>query len=668
MIEGEDLLMSKQRLWELRKLITKYNREYHVLDNPTISDTQYDMLLRELLDLEALYPEEFDPSSPSQKVGGAVLKEFVKIKHKRPMLSLANVFSYQELKQWAQRIEKEVGPVEYCVELKIDGLAMSIEYQNGLFQQAVTRGDGDVGEDVTNNVKTIKSIPLQIDIKQEVEFRGEVYMPKKSLVKVNKFRVMNHEKEFANCRNAAAGSIRQLDSKVAAQRGLSAFWYYLPQRAEFPLKTHYESLQWMQKQGLKINDKTRLISNIDDVYKYIEEIEKFRFDLPYDIDGAVIKVNSFALQDQLGNTIRTPRWAIAYKFKEEEAITEIEDIFLTVGRTGKITPNAKLKPVTLAQTTVTYATLHNENIIKEKDIRINDTVVVKKAAEIIPEIVRVVFEKRTDQKAFSFPKVCPVCKNPIYRLKDEADYFCVNNDCPARIIEGIAHFASRNAMNIAGLGIQGVKQFVEAGLISSFEDIYKLENYHDTIVNMDKFGEKSYDNLITAINNSKNNPLDKLINGLGIRQVGEKASRILADRFLTMDNLMQASLEDLCEIADIGEITAEAIIDFFKDENNQRMIAEFKKYQVNMVYQRQEVTQTRFSNKVCVLTGSLTSFTRKEATAYLESQGAKVTGSVSSKTDYVIYGSNAGSKLTKAQALNIPTLSEAEFFEVMNHE
>jgi DNA ligase (NAD+) len=660
--------MSKERLFELRELLTRYNYEYHVQDNPTISDTEYDLMLRELLELEDKYPEEYDPSSPTLKVGGEVLDSFNKKTHKRSMLSLGNVFNREELKQWAGKIEKEINQVEYCVELKIDGLAMSIEYIDGYYSQAVTRGDGVVGEDVTNNVKTIRSIPLKIEENNEVEFRGEVFMPKKSFVKVNKDRAINQEKEFANCRNAAAGSIRQLDSKIAAKRGLSAFWYYMPQGVNFGFKTHYDSLMGMKKWGLKVNDKTRLITDIDEVFKYIQKIEAERFDYSYDIDGVVIKVNDFEAQIKLGSTAKTPKWAIAYKFKEEEATSVIEDIFLTVGRTGRITPNAKLTPVNLAGSTVSFATLHNEDIIKEKDVRINDTVIVKKAGEIIPEIVRVVYEDRKDQLEFKFPERCPECGNLIYRLENESDFYCVNNDCPARIIEGIAHFASRNAMNIDGLGIKKVERFVNEGLINSFEDIYTLADYKEKILTLDKFGEKSYDNLIKAIEKSKENELDKLLIGLGIRQVGEKASKILAEKYENIDALMETSVQELELINDIGTITAISIKEFFNDENNMKMIKTFKDLGLNTAYTKQLIEESKFGGKVCVLTGSLERFSRKEATVFLESKGAKVTSAVSKNTDYVIYGTSAGSKLTKAIDLGVATLSEEEFFEEMQND
>jgi len=661
--------MSVKRLKELRNLLTKYNYEYHNLDMPTISDTKYDLLMRELIELEAKYPKEYDETSPSVKVGGLVLSNFEKVAHKKQMLSLGNVFSFEELKSWAQKIESEIASVEYVVELKIDGLAMSVFYKDGIYQQALTRGDGNVGEDVTNNVRTIADLPLKIDILDEIEIRGEVYMPHKSFARVNKERVNNNEKEFVNCRNAAAGSIRQLDSKVAASRGLSAFWYYFPVASDLGLKTHYQALNYLKDLKLKINDKVKLFSNIEAVYEYISYMEANRFDLDYDIDGMVIKVNDLASQEKLGQTQKAPKWAIAYKFKEEEATTVVEDIFCTVGRTGKVTPNAKLQPVFIANSTVSYATLHNADIIKDKDVRINDTVVIKKAGEIIPEVVRVIFEKRSNQKPFEFPENCPVCGQKIVRLENEADYFCINNECPAKIVEGIAHFASRDAMNIDGLGIKKVETFHQKGLINHFEDIFLLVNKEEEITSLDKFGKKSFDNLINAIEDSKSRSLECLIFGLGIRQVGSKASKILAKRFKSLDNLMIATYDELVAINDIGGITAEAILDFFANEKNQKMIARLRDYNLNFDYlESNELDSTSiFSDKVVVLTGSLESFTRKEATAFLESKNAKVTSSVSKKTDYLIYGANAGSKYDKALKLGVNLLSEAEFFEILNN-
>ncbi|MEG2330442.1 NAD-dependent DNA ligase LigA, partial [Anaerorhabdus sp.] len=481
----------KERIEELRNLLNRYNYEYHVLDQPTVTDAEYDQYMRELTSLEKQYPEYSDPLSPTQRIGGTVLDEFTKITHKRKMMSLGNVFNEDELKAWAKRIEDEVGKVEYCAECKIDGLAMSIEYQNGLFNQAVTRGDGEVGEDVTFNVKTIKSIPMAIDYKDEIEIRGEVFMPKASFEALNEIKREKGEQEFANPRNAAAGSIRQLDSKIAASRKLDAFWYHVPDGETYGVKTHYDSLMWIKKLGFKVNENTTLFSNIDDVWKFIEKMTIERNNLPYEIDGIVVKVNDFEAQDQLGFTVKVPKWAIAYKFPAEEVVTTLEDIFITVGRTGKATPNAKLTPVRLAGSTVSAATLHNEDMINQKDVRIGDTVVVRKAGDIIPEVVRSIVEKRDgSQLPYHFPTVCPDCGMPLHRFEDEAAHYCVNSDCPARVVNSIAHFASRDAMNIDGLGEKKVEQFHKAGWLNKVNDIFKLKEYREEILEMDKFGEK----------------------------------------------------------------------------------------------------------------------------------------------------------------------------------
>ena len=653
--------MSKERLKELRELLTRYNYEYQDLDKPTIPDSEYDQLFRELQDLEAKYPELDDPSSPTKKVGYEVLESFNKVVHDRPMLSLGNVFSYEELKDWARKIEEVFPKVEYCVEYKIDGLAMSLIYEDGLFRQAVTRGDGVEGEDVTSNVRTIKSIPLKIDYTQRYDIRGEVYMPKKAFERVNSQRRADGEEEFANPRNAAAGSIRQLDSRIAASRGLDGFWYHVPEDPN--ASNHYDSLMYARKLGFKVNDTIRLYDNIEDVWKRIEETAGIRHDLPYEIDGMVIKVNDYRQQETLGFTSRIPKWAIAYKFPAEEARTKVEDMFITVGRTGKCTPNARFEPVKVAGTTISYATLHNEDYIKEKDIRIGDTIIVRKAGDIIPEVVRAIRENRDgSQVPFEFPKFCPVCGGKLVRYEDEAAHFCINTDCEARLVFGIAHFASRDAMNIDGLGEKKVQAFFNEGILRSFEDIYTLFNKKDIILNIDKFGLKSYENLVEAIENSKKNSLERLLFGLGIRQVGEKAARILASSFRTMDGLMNASLEDLSAIKDIGPITAQGIVDFFKDENNQRIINELKLLGLNMEYIDNSVSSDNpFAGKTVVLTGTLSIYSRKEATELLENMGANVAGSVSKNTDYVIYGEAAGSKLTKANELGVKALSEEEF-------
>lgn len=653
-----------ERILELRKLLNQYNYEYHVLDKPTISDTEYDQLLRELYELEASHPEMADPDSPTQRVGGQVLEAFRKIEHKRPMLSLGNVFNYAELKDFADKVEKEVGPCEYVAECKIDGLAMSIEYQNGRFHQAVTRGDGVVGEDVTHNVRTVRSLPMVIPYKEELEIRGEVYMPKKSFRLLNAQRELDGEELFANCRNAAAGSIRQLDSKIAASRKLDAFWYHLPDGEEYGLKTHYESLMWFKELGFKVNQYSVLCKNIDEVWQFIEEMTKKRDSLSFDIDGVVVKVNDYAKQRQLGFTIRVPKWAIAYKFPAEEVKTRLEDIFITVGRTGKCTPNARLTQVLLAGTKVGFAQLHNEDMISAKDIRIGDMVVVRKAGDIIPEVVRSCPEERDGtQIPYRFPKLCPVCGGPLIRFENEAHHYCQNPDCPARVVEAIAHFASREAMNIDGLGEKKVEVFHKQGWLNSIEDIYCLENHKEEILNTPKFGQKSYDNLIAAIESSKRNSLERLICGLGIRQVGEKAARILAQHFETMDRLIAADAAELEALKDIGAITAEAIVAFFSDEKQREMIDFLKSKNVNMTCIQEKQLESSFSKKTIVLTGSLQFYTRQEASALLERMGATVTGSVSKKTDLVIYGENAGSKLTKAAALNVEIMSEEHFME-----
>ena len=653
------------RILELRKILKEYSYQYYILDRPTVPDSEYDQLFRELEELEKKHPEMDDPDSVTKRVGFGVLDEFKKITHEKPMLSLGDVFSYDELREWSSKITNVYKDVEYCVEYKIDGLAMSLVYENGLFQQAVTRGDGITGEDVTMNVRTVHSVPMSIPYRQRYEIRGEIYMPKSSFLRVNRERIANGEEEFANPRNAAAGSIRQLDSRICASRGLDGFWYHVPD--DVNSDTHYGSLQYARKLGFIVNDATLLFNNIDDIIEHIDKTEKIRHDLPYEIDGMVIKVNSYALQRELGFTSRIPKWAIAYKFPAEEVRTVVEDIFITVGRTGKCTPNARLRPVKVAGTTVGFATLHNEDNITDKDIRINDTVIIRKAGDIIPEVIRSIKENRDgSQVRYVFPDTCPVCGGKLYRFEDEAAHYCVNSECKARLVYSIAHFAERNAMNIDGLGEKRVEAFLNAGLLNSFEDIYKLHNRRDEILQLEKFGEKSFNNLIEAIENSKNNSLERLINGLGIRQVGEKASKVLAAYYGNMDALMHASFEDLSSIRDVGPVTAEYIRDFFDEPDNAEMLEQLKLFGVNMNYIDNTVsTESVFNGKTVVLTGTLDKYSRNEASELLENLGAHVSGSVSSKTDYVIYGSEAGSKLDKARQLNVTTLSEEEFEKLL---
>ncbi len=658
--------MSKQRLFELRELLKRYSYEYYTLDAPSISDSEYDMLFRELEELEKQYPEEYDPQSPTNRVGYEVLSEFKKVTHERPMMSLGDIFSYEELKDWLKKIENVYGKIDYCVEYKIDGLAMNLIYDGGELKMGVTRGNGIEGEDVTSNIKTIKSIPKRIPYDRHYEIRGEVYMPKASFEKCNRERSKEGLEPFANPRNAAAGSIRQLDANIAAKRGLDGFWYHVP--GDINADTHSGSLRFAKKLGFKINDTYKILNDVDDIYKHIEATIALRDELPYEIDGMVIKVDRYDIQNELGYTSRIPKWAIAYKFPPQEVKTKVNDIFITVGRTGKCTPNARFDPVKIQGSTVSYATLHNEDFIKEKDIRINDTIVVRKAGDIIPEVVRVITDDRDgSQKPYTFPKVCPICASAIHRFKDEANYYCLNSDCPSKVTEGIAHFASREAMDIEGLGKKRVEQFYQAGILKSFEDIYRLKEKREEILKLDKFASKSYENLVEAIETSKRNDLSNLINGLGIRQVGTKASKILAAHFKTMDALMNAALSDLETIKDIGPITADEIYDFFRDPHNIKMIETFKECGLNMRSLKEEVKPSIFEGKTCVLTGSLDHYTRAEATQILESLGANVAGSVSKKTDYVIYGKDAGSKLEKAHQLVIKTITEEEFMEMIKN-
>ncbi len=655
----------KQRLIELRQLLKRYSYEYYTLDKPTVPDSEYDALFRELQELEEKYPEMDDPDSVTKRVGYEILSEFQKVDHEKPMLSLGDVFSYDELREWSKKITDLYPDVEYCAEYKIDGLAMSLTYEDGAFKQAVTRGDGITGEDVTSNVRTIHTIPMSIPYRQRYEIRGEVYMPKASFNRVNRERLNNGEEEFANPRNAAAGSIRQLDPRICASRGLDGFWYHVPD--DVNSDTHYGSLMYARKLGFIVNENTKLFSNIEEVINYIEETAQIRNDLPYEIDGMVIKVNSYALQNRLGFTSRIPKWAIAYKFPAEEVKTTLEDIFITVGRTGKCTPNARLTPVRIAGTTVSFATLHNEDNIKDKDIRIGDQVIVRKAGDIIPEVVRAIKEDRkTDLPRYVFPEYCPVCHGKLYRFEDEAAHYCVNSECKARLVYSIAHFTERNAMNIDGLGEKRVEAFFNAGLLNSFEDIYKLHNRREEILSLEKFGEKSYNNLVEAIEGSKQNSLERLIYGLGIRQVGEKAAKILASYYGSMDAFMEASLESLSEIKDIGPVTAEYIRDFFAEENNLEMIRQLKLFGVNMNYIDNSISNDSvFNGKTVVVTGTLENYTRNQISELLENLGAHVASSVSKNTDYVIYGKEAGSKLRKAQELNVTTIDETEFGKLL---
>lgn len=661
--------MIEKRIKELRKLIQKYNYEYHVLDNPSISDYDYDILFNELLTLEAENPEFYDASSPSQKVGGEVLDAFEKVEHQYPMYSLGNAFNEDDMRSFDKRVRSLSQDIEYDVELKIDGLAISLEYENGRFVRALTRGNGLLGEDVSHNIKVIDSVPLRLNEDVDLTVRGEVFMPHQSFVKLNELREKEGKALFANCRNAASGTIRQLDSSVVAKRGLDGFWYTLVNPEDYGVETQSEALEYLARLGFKTNRENKVYNKIDDVIERIQYIDEMRHGLGYDTDGVVVKVNSFALQEELGSTVRVPRFAIAYKFKAEEVESTVLDIFLTVGRTGKITPNARLEPVEISGSTVSYATLHNYDYIKVKDIRVGDVVKVRKAGEIIPEIVEVDLTKRTeDVLEYIAPYECPVCGDPLMKFKEEVDSYCVNTNCPAKIVESLVHFASRVAMDIDTLGERRIQQLHEHGLIHNIVDIYDLKNKQNELLKLEKMGERSIEKLLGAIEESKKQSLDRLIFGLGIRHVGAKTSQVLAQHFKSLDLLAEAKYEDLIEIDEIGEIIAQSLVSFFSVDDNIELIGDLKKLGLNTVYEETSIGSA-FTDMRFVLTGTLSNMTRSEAKALIENLGGRVTGTVSSKTDVVVYGEQAGSKLEKALELEIRTWTEDEFInEVSKYE
>ena len=661
----------KARIEEITKLLEQYNYEYYVLDNPSVPDSEYDRLMNELISIEKAHPELITPTSPTQRVGGTVLTAFKKITHKRLMLSLANAFDEKDLRDFDQKVREvlHVDKVEYMCEMKIDGLAMSIDYINGRLNYAATRGDGNEGEDVTNNVLTIKSIPTITKENHDFEVRGEVYMPKKVLEELNKEREERGEPLLANARNAAAGSIRQLDSSIASSRKLNAFWYYLVNADELGFTRHSDALNYIHKLGFRTNKERRICNGIEEVLKYIEEYTEKRPSLDYDIDGIVIKVNDITKYKVLGYTAKTPKWAIAYKFPPEEVITKLEDIIFTVGRTGKITPNAVIKPTRVAGSTVQRATLHNEDFIKDKGLLIGDYIILRKAGDVIPEVVRALPERRTGAELpFVMIDKCPVCGEPL--IRKDAMHFCINPHCPAKKIEGMIHFSSRDAMDIEGMGEKVVEEFFNEGFIKSIPDIYDLAQYRDNIIAIEGWKDKSIDNLLTAIAKSKLNSLEKLLFGLGIKEVGEKMAKTLAKRYLELDKFFELSVEDLLEIPDVGPVVAQSIYDYFHDENNRELIEKLRTSGLNFKYLGVINTDTSsfFNGKTVVLTGTLSHYGRKEATNILEDKGAKVSGSVSSKTDIVIYGSEAGSKLDKAHALGIMTMDEDEFINKLQNK
>ena len=652
----------KDRIDELIKILNEASRNYYELDNPTITDQEYDDLYAELEKLEKKYPDLVRDDSPTKRVGGKVIDEFAKVTHEVPMMSLADVFSEEEVREFDERVKKTITNPVYVCELKIDGLSVSLLYSNGKLVRGATRGNGIVGEDITHNVETIKSIPLSIDMKEEIEVRGEIYMPKRSFEKLNEERKKNNESLFANPRNAAAGSVRQLDSKIAAKRNLSTFIYHLPNPDKFDINFHHEALDMMKKLGFTVNPNIAVCHNIDEVMEYIKDTTEKRSNLPYEIDGVVIKVDDLKDQNRLGYTARTPKWAVAYKFPAEEVLTKLTNIEFCVGRTGKITPRADLNPVHVAGSVVRSVTLHNEDYIKEKDIMINDTIAIHKAGDVIPEVVKVIKERRTGEEIpFKMIENCPICGSKIVRKENEAAYYCLNTSCDARKIEGLIHYASRDTMNIDGFGESIIEDFYNMGYLKKIPDFYTLYKHKEELQELEGFGEKSINNLLTSIEKSKENSLEQLLFALGIRHIGKKVAKIIASHYKDMDNIINATFEDIASIPTVGEIIAKSLRDYFDNGNNIEMINELKSLGMNMKYLGKEITSNdSFEGKTFVLTGTLEKLTRNEASEIIESFGGKVTSSVTRKTDVVVVGTEPGSKYDKAKELGITIWTETD--------
>ena len=649
-----------ERIKYLTDILDKANYEYYVLDNPTISDQEFDKYLRELEELENKHPEYDNVNSPTKRVGGMVIDKFEKIKHNIPMMSLPDVFSIDEIIDFDSKIKAQGFNPEYVCELKIDGLSVSLHYENGVFKTGATRGDGVTGEDITHNVRTIKTVPMKLQKDISIEVRGEIYMSKKTLEKLNIERKEQGLNLLQNCRNAAAGSIRQLDSKVAASRNLDTWIYHLPNPEDYNIKTHYEALLYMKSLGLKVNPNNRLVKNIDEIVDYINEYTEKRASLPYDIDGVVIKVNDLETQKKLGFTSKYPKWAIAYKFPAEEVLTKLNDIIFTVGRTGKITPNAVLDPVIIMGSSIRRATLHNEDNIKMLDLKIGDMVILHKAGDVIPEVVGPKKERRNGtEKDFKMITNCPICGTKLLKKEGQVDYYCPNELCPARHTEGLTHFVSRKAMNIDGLGPEIIQDFFNLNFVRKVSDIYSLYKHREDIITLEGYGKKSVDKLLDAIELSKENSLERLLFGLGILGIGDKTSLILARKFKTMDNLINASLESLENIDDIGPVLSVNIYNYFHDEKNLLLIDKLKELGLNMKYLGEEIKENNyFTNKRFVITGTISFMGRDEIEHVIESFGGKCSSSVSKKTDAVIVGDSPGSKETKARELNIPIWDE----------
>ena len=652
---------------QLRQEINEHNYRYHVLDDPQISDTAFDKLMQQLVELERQFPDLITPDSPTQRVGGQPQAKFAQVVHRVPMLSLDNAQNLNDLRDFVRRAKNLVptAELEFVIELKIDGLAVSLQYENGVLVRGSTRGNGEVGEDITHNLRTVHSIPLRLRRPYTIEVRGEVYMPRAAFLALNEEREAQGQTLFANPRNAAAGSLRQLDPKVAAERHLEMITYALGYAPDLTPGTHYEALLAMQDLGLRINPYFKIAHSLEEVVDYCESWREKRHELPFDIDGLVIKINSLALQEQLGTTAKSPRWAIAYKFPAEQAETKVLGITVQVGRIGTLTPIAELEPVKLAGTVVKRASLHNEDILREKDVRIGDYVLIQKAGEIIPEVVEVIKAKRSGgEKPFSMPTNCPACGSSVKRLPDEVALRCFNPQCPAQELEKIVHFAARGAMDIEGLGPAVAQQLISAGLIKDVADIYLLPQKRDVLITLERQADKSVDNLINAIEKSKKQPLWRLLHALGIRFVGARTAKLLASHFGSLDALMSASREELAQVPEIGPKIAASITDFFALPATQELITRLRAAGLN--FRQTEAKQPQLlQGKVFVLTGTLPTYSREEAAQMIEAAGGKVTGSVSKKTDYVVAGEKAGSKLAKALQLGVKVIDEAALLELL---
>lgn len=661
---------ASQRIDEIRQTLNRYSYEYYVLDQPTVPDATYDQLLRELTELETEHPELITPDSPTQRVGAAPLEAFEKVTHDLPMLSLGNVFDETEIREWVARIERSLGrSTTYVAELKFDGLAISLKYEDGRFVRGATRGDGTVGENITQNLRTIKALPLRLQAEETVEVRGEAYMPKQSFERLNEDRASREETLFANPRNAAAGSLRQLDSSITASRNLSLFVYGVGVNT-LTARSHSEAMAQLASLGLPTNQHMQTCETVEEILAYIAHWTEARASLPYEIDGIVLKVDRYDDQEELGFTAKSPRFATAYKFAAEEVMTTVEDVDFSVGRTGKVTPRARFAPVVVAGSTVTYATLHNADFIAEKDIRLQDSVIIKKAGDVIPAVVQVVTAERTGEETpIVFPTHCPACQSELVRLEGEVDIRCVSPECPAQLMEGIIHFVSRQAMNIDGLGEKVVRQLYDHEAIRTIADLYRLDR--EELLTFDRMGETSVDKLLAAIEASKQNSVERLLFGLGIRLVGQKAAYLLAERFDSLAGIAATSYDEIVAIDGIGGKIADSIVKYFEHPEAQALIRDLEQLGVNQRFLGERVDQTNapLGGKTIVLTGTLESLKRSEAGKRLEALGADVTGSVSKKTDVLVAGEKAGSKLTKAESLGIEIWDEARLLEELaKHE